>query len=292
MGEEIALIDVDSKFGNLYLMQLSTHFKQLGYKVNLNEWNNPSKVYISCLFKKNRELALGRTKLFPNSEVFIGGTGINYRQGNLEIAKLKPDYDLYPSSESLGRTTIGCIRNCPWCCVKEKEGEFQRWMKIADFYDDRFDSVHLLDNNILADKKWFLDNMDFIIENNLKLREEGMDIRLLTPNIATKLQEIKIDGMLHFAWDNPKDEKKILKGIEILKEAGFNVRREISFYILVNFNTTKEEDIHRIKTLRNLDVNPFVMVYQDVKPADKWYKTLARLVNRKSIFWSKTFPYQ
>lgn len=286
---EILLIDEDSKEGNLYLMQLSTYHKQKGDKVFLNEWSNPDKVYISCLFKKNRTRALGRAKLFPNAEVEIGGTGINYSTGNLKIARLKPDYELYPSKESLGRTTWGCIRKCPWCCVHEKEGTFQRWMKIEDFYDERFDTVHLLDNNILVDKSWFFETTDFILEHNLKVKEEGMDIRLLDLQSADRLRKLNFDGMLHFAWDQMRDELAVLKGIQILKEVGFNTRKEISIYVLVNYNTTKEEDIYRCEVLRNLDVNPFVMVYEDNGKAEKWYKKLAWRVNRKHVFWSDTW---
>ena len=290
--KEIALIDVDSKFGNIYLMQLSTFYKQKGYEVNLNEWFNPSKVFIGCLFKKNRAEALGRAKLFPKAEIAIGGTGINYLSGNTEISKLKPDYDLYPSIESIGRTTYGCIRKCDWCCVPQKEGKFKRWQHISEFYDERFNVIHLLDNNILADTNWFFENTDFVLEHNLKIKEEGMDIRILTPKNAERLRKLEFDGALHFAWDKINDERKILNGIETLKNAGFNTRREISIYVLVNFNTSKEEDIYRIKTLRRLDVNPFVMVYEDIKKTEKWYKHFAWMVNRKAVFWSKTFPYQ
>ena len=286
---EILLIDEDSKFGNLYLMQLSTYHKAKGDKIFLNEWNNPDKVYISCLFKKNRARALGRAKLFPKAEVEIGGTGINYSQGNLEISKLKPDYDLYPSDKSIGRTTWGCIRNCSWCCVPQKEGKFKRWQHISEFYDERFDTVCLLDNNILADVDWFFENINFIREHNLTLKEGGMDIRLLTPEIAEKIREINMDGMLHFAWDRMKDEIKVLEGVKMLKEAGFDTRREISIYILTNYNTTKQQDLFRCETLRNINTCPFVMVYEDNGKASKWHRKLARHINRKTLFWSDTW---
>jgi len=286
---KILFIDDDSKVGNLHLMQLSTHHKQRGDAVSLNEWNTPDKVYIGCLFKKNRARALGRAKLFPQAEIEIGGTGINYSAGNLEISKLKPDYDLYPSNKSMGRTTWGCIRNCGWCCVPQKEGKFKRWQHISEFYDERFDTVYLLDNNILADVDWFFENAAFIQEHGLAVKEGGMDIRLLTPKIAEKLRELKFDGLLHFAWDRVRDESKVLEGIKMLKKVGFDTKRETSFYILTNYNTTKEEDMYRCETLRNLDATPFVMVYEDDCKADKWYKKLAKHVNRKTLFWSDTW---
>lgn len=288
MGE-ILLIDVDSKCDNLYFTQLSRYHKDKGDTVLLNERHNPNKVYISCLFKKNRAKALGIAKIFPQAEVEVGGTGINYSQGCLDIAKFKPDYDLYPSNECLGRTTWGCIRKCPWCCVSQKEGKFRRWMSVKDFYDERFDTVHLLDNNILVDKYWFFENTDFILDHGLKVKEEGMDIRLLNLEIAKRLRELNFKGLLHFAWDRMEDEKSVLEGIKVLEDIGFDIKKEISIYLLVNFNTTNEDDLYRCEILRDLNVNPFVMVYEDNGPARKWYKKLARQVNRKHIFWSDTW---
>lgn len=287
---KVLFVDVDGKHGILYLMQLSAHHKDKNDTVYLNYCEHPDKVYISCLFKKNQRKALRIAKYFSSdAEVEIGGTGINYLPGNLKISKLKPDYDLYPSSMSMGRTTYGCIRKCSWCCVPQKEGKFQRWQHVSDFYDEQFDTVYLMDNNILADTDWFFENMNFIQEHGLKLKEGGMDIRLLTIEIAEKLREIKFDGMLHFAWDRIEDEKKVLEGIKILKDVGFDTAHKISFYILTNYNTTKEQDLYRCELLRNLGVCPFVMLYEDNSKADKWYKKLVRHVNRKTLFWSDTW---
>lgn len=287
---EILVIDVDAKQDNLYLMQLSAYHKARGDIVFLQERSDPDKVYISCLFKKNRAKALGIATTFsPNVEIEVGGTGINYSAGNLEISKLKPDYDLYPSKKALGRTTYGCIRKCPWCCVPEKEGRFIRWQHISEFYNDKFDTVWLLDNNILADQEWFFENTNFILEHSLKLQEGGMDIRLLTPEIADRLREIKFDGMLHFAWDRMRDEDEVLKGIEMLKSAGFNTRSEISIFVMINYDTTREEDLYRCSVLRDLNTNPFIMIFQDRGKANRWHKNLARHVNRKAIFWSDTW---
>ncbi|MCK4258072.1 MAG: hypothetical protein KAX49_03790 [Halanaerobiales bacterium] len=283
---QVLLIDLDSKQENLYLMQLSAYHKAKGDVVLLNKRDDPDIVYISCLFKKNRAKALGIAKMFPNTKVEVGGTGINFMAGNLKISKLKPDYDLYPSKVSLGRTTWGCIRKCGWCCVSKKEGDFKRWQHVSEFYDERFDTVYLLDNNILIDENWFYENATFICEHRLKVREGGMDIRLLTPKIVKKLREITFEGMLHFAWDQMIDERKVIKGLRILKDGGFNTRREISIYVLTNYNTTREEDIYRCETLRNLNTNPFVMTFEDNHKADRWHKKLARQVNRKAIFWS------
>lgn len=280
----VLMIDIDSKIGNVYLMQLSAYHKARGDNVSMVENGEPDKVYVSCLFTKNRGKALDTAKRFE-CPVVLGGTGFNLEPGDTNIMKLKPDYDLYPSKEALGRTTLGCIRKCPWCVVPQKEGEFRSLGHIKDFYDDRFATVHLLDNNILADPALFFVNTDWLIDHSLKLKEEGMDIRLLTPRIASQLRRLRMEGLLHFAWDEPRYREKVLNGIRSLKEVGFNTRHEVSVYVLTQYDTTPQEDLDRVLTLKGLDVNPFVMVYG--KP-DKWHRKLQRFVGRRAIFWSKS----
>lgn len=74
---KVLLIDVDSEMPNLALMQTSTYYKSKGHDVGFRI-GDPDKVFISCIFTKNRALALGRAKLYPESEIHLGGSGINY----------------------------------------------------------------------------------------------------------------------------------------------------------------------------------------------------------------------
>ena len=54
-------------------------------------------------------------------------------------------------------------------------------------------------------------------------------------------------------------------------------------YILTNFNSTMEENLHRVYTVRNLGYDPYVMIYN--KPsAPKEIRRLQRWVNNKIIF--------
>lgn len=278
---KILLIDTDSKIPNLALMQISAYYKAKGDEVGFNI-SDPDKVYISCIFTKNRAQALGIAKFYPQAEIHLGGSGINWDWLPAEMQKVKPDYDLYPSTYMEGFTTRGCIRNCPFCIVKEKEGKFQRWQHVSDFYDERFDTVMLLDNNILADKDWFFENTNFIIEHKLKVIENGMDIRLLDEEIAERLSKIKFVPTLHFAFDNMSDEKAVRRGIELLRNAGINLRQKVQFYVLVGYNTTEEQDKYRCRLLKELGTNAFVMPYQRTE----WTKKIARWANRKWLYWS------
>ena len=56
-------------------------------------------------------------------------------------------------------------------------------------------------------------------------------------------------------------------------------------YVLVNYNTSFEEDLYRIKTLAELNFGPFVMCYN--KPtAPEITKKLMRWCNNKWVFHS------
>ena len=179
---KISLLDVDSKIPNLALMQLSAYHKSRGDQVTLG-MNEADKTYISCVFTKNRSKALGIAKMC-SGEVILGGSGINYQWLPDAILKVKPDYDLYPSSYSQGFTTRGCIRHCPFCIVPAKEGMIRRWQHPAEFYDDCFDTIMVMDNNWLAIPDWFEETAKWIIDHDLKLWEGGLDARLLTKKSA------------------------------------------------------------------------------------------------------------
>lgn len=59
--------------------------------------------------------------------------------------------------------------------------------------------------------------------------------------------------------------------------------------MLTNFNTTIEQDLERIYTLRDLDYDPYVMIYDKEKTKrDDPVRKLQRWVNNRKIF--KTIP--
>ena len=56
-------------------------------------------------------------------------------------------------------------------------------------------------------------------------------------------------------------------------------------YVLVNFNTSLEQDLDRIYTLRNLGYWPYVMIYEkDKLPKGHVTRRLQRWVNMRAIF--------
>lgn len=296
MTQRIRLVDIDSIILNLALMQISTYHKKIGDVVGFDV-ENPDIVYVSCIFDKNASQARGIQSLYPQAEVILGGSGF-YDKNNptnpdfqrkipLPSQKIKPDYSLYPKMDyDLGFTTRGCFRSCPFCIVRAKEGSIKKWQHISEFHDPKHKTVHLLDNNIYAIHDWFFENTDYCINNNLKLRVlPGFDIRILTEEIAAQMKKVKWDGMLNFAWDNIGDEDKVLQGIDILRQTGFDLKHKIGFYVLVEFDSTHEQDLRRVNTLKNEGVNSFVMQFKQTQ----FSKHLARWANKRELFWSIDF---
>lgn len=297
----VALIDVDSKIPNLALMQASAWHKAQGDDTGLS-LPDPDLVYISCVFSKNADQARGIATLYPSATAILGGSGIGYQWLPEKMQKVKPDYDIYPSRYSLGFTTRGCIRKCPFCIVPEKEGTIRRWQHVREFYDERFNEVALLDNNILADRAWFFENTDWLIEHNLKVNiMQGLDVRLLDGEIAERLKALKWAGNIRFAWDNLADEPAVMRGITLLKEAGINTKNYVGFFVLAGFNTTLEEDLYRCRKLKESGCNAFVMKYRRyadtdckrlnaaIRKENMELNKLALWANKRQLFWTIDF---
>lgn len=281
---KVLLVDVDSKIPNLALMQISAWHKARGDKVGF-DIDNPKLIYISCIFKKNANQARGIATMYPEAKTIMGGSGISWAWLPANMRMNRPDYDLYPSEYSMGFTTRGCIRRCPFCIVKDKEGPIQKWQHIKEWHDDGFDTAMLLDNNILALPEWAKEQFLWIIDHDIKIVENGMDIRLLTPITVQLLREIRWAKGLKFAWDNITDEQAVFDGLKMLRDGGFNPRREIQIYVLVGYNTTIEQDIYRCQKLKDFGTNAFVMQYKK----DVQTNALARWANRKWAYWSTDF---
>lgn len=164
---KVLLVQVDGKMPNLALMKISSWHKKQGDKVFLQNLINPDKVYISCIFSQNRAKALGIAKMF-NCQVEVGGYGINDAQLPFDVEHTMPDYSLYGIRYSIGFTSRGCIRNCPWCIVPKKEGNIKDHAPINEFYVSAWKKLILWDNNFLASPRWY-ENLREIITRKIKV---------------------------------------------------------------------------------------------------------------------------
>lgn len=318
--QRILLVDIENKstarfpgkISNLALEQIKSWHETQGDIVGFNTNHPIDKAYISVVFTGNCSLAHSAKDAIlrssPDAEVLIGGSG----SGDMvklpdPIQKITPNYSLYPNEEySLGFTTRGCIRNCKFCIVRKKEGRYHRWQHVKEFHNAKFDRVVLLDNNWYADTEWFFENSQYLIDHDLSVNaSQGMDLRIITQDIADQLKKLKwfgknkgprTQGTLRFAWDNIHDEAGIERGLNILKAAKISVRSRVQIYVLVDFDTTLEQDLYRVNTLKHkFNTNAFVMPYQQIDETfspplnNPHVRHLARWANKKPLYWGHDF---
>jgi len=294
----ILLVQVDGKLPNLALMKISSFHKSMGDKVVLQkadlkhktfaapfEMLHPEMVYISVIFAENLELAEKIHESFPKS--MLGGPGLgrpNYLPEHIE--HLMPDYDLYGIDYSLGFTSRGCINNCGFCIVPKIEGKYREWADISEFHHPDHKKIVLWDGNILAGRSTLEKKFNYIHEHKLKISiNQGLDGRLTTPEIAEMLAKLPCYDFFfkskryYYAWDLMENEGKILEGIKNAITAGIKPYTIMS-YVLVGYNTTHEEDLYRFTKLRELEIDPFIMVYNNRRD-DPWIRHFARFVNKR-----------
>ena len=298
MNRQIGLIDVDGhNFPNLALMRISAYHKSIGDTV---EWWETDfvyydKVYISKIFSDTYSTDI-QTPI-NCGEVIKGGTGYNIKIENgkeifdtdnhknlpSEIEKMFPDYSIYPQFDfAVSMTSRGCPRGCSFCHVAAKEGRCAvKVANVSDFWNGQKE-IRILDPNITACKEK-RDLMRQYIDTKAILDfTQGLDIRLLNDDDIADINQMRL-RTLHFAWDNPKDD---LEGKFKNFAQGFRRKTKIGMvYCLTNFNSTMEENLYRIYTLRDMGYDPYVMVYN--KPnAPMEIRDLQRWCNNKIIFKS------
>ena len=86
---------------------------------------------------------------------------------------------------------------------------------------------------------------------------QGLDIRLLDDDDIADINEMRL-RTIHFAWDNPKEK---LEDRFSYFSKKFRRKSKGMVYCLTGFNSTMDENLHRIYTLRDLGFDPYVMIY-------------------------------
>ena len=202
-----------------------------------------------------------------------------------EIEHTYPDYSLYPEQTkdtAYGFLTRGCPRGCSFCHVAVKEGKCSRKVaNLSEFWGGQRNIV-LCDPNILACPE-HIELLEQLAESGAKVDfNQGLDIRLITEKNLDVIKRIKLKSV-HFAFDRWQDKNIIEPRLRKFKVAtGFD-RHKVSVYILMNFDTTIEQDLYRLQLCRELGFRPYPMIY-DKEHCDKIYKQIQRWCN-PCIFW-------
>lgn len=273
---KIGLFDINSKYHNLALMKLSTYHKQKGDEV---EFYNPlwkqtyHMVYVSKIFKKK-----SREELYIPENAIRGGSGFSLEIKLPEKTEhIIPDYSLYNLDYSLGFTTRGCIRNCGFCIVRQKEGNIKEHAEVEEFKNPKSNVIVLLDNNFLALPSHIKKLQKYINKGWKMDFNQGLDIRLINKENAKLLAKVKHYKQIHFAWDLMNYEKQVKEGLKILFKVGIKPYH-IMVMMLCNYNTDFKEDMYRFNKLISLGVDPFVMIYEK---GNREIRDFARWVNKR-----------
>lgn len=241
-------------FPNYALMKISAWHKAAGDAV---EWWNPlyryDRVYSSKVFD------FTPADPYLPEDTVRGGTG--YRDIPLdtelppEIDSMFPDYSIYPDCDyAIGYLTRGCIRNCRWCVVPQKEGKIRPYRTWNDLVRKDTDKLVLMDNNILASDHGIA-QLESMIGSGYRIDlNQGMDVRLVNDGIAGILSKLKWIRFIRFSCDQKSQIEPVKRTIELLGKHGIRPYR-IFVYILVTKNIRDAaERVDALKVYRGINL--------------------------------------
>jgi len=309
---KIGLVDVDAEsrgrvtYPNLALMKISAFHKTKGDDVS---WYHPltsghmDVVYLSKVFSEE----YSRDYIWPidADEIIRGGSGYaidvvdgievhdKARDPDLapEIEDMRPDYSIYEgfgiTDTAYGFLTKGCPRNCDFCHVCSMQGRKVRTVaRLGDFWTGQ-KYISLMDPNLTCSSDWEMHIGDLAKSGAWVDFSQGLDITAMSPAKCADINAVKWER-IHFAWDRPWEDhaeqfRMVMNHLKMARH------ERVSAYVLTNKHSTHEEDIRRIMTLRELDIQPYVMIYRkDTAPSVT--RRLQRWVNSPMIFWkTKSF---
>lgn len=279
----VGLHDSDNTgFPNYALMKISAYHKAQGDTV---EWWNPmlqyDRVYSAKVFTFTPECG------YLPPDTIRGGTGYGlYDPLPEEIDRMFPDYSIYPKVDyAIGFLTRGCIRRCPWCVVPRKEGMIRPYLTWREIKRPDSRDIVFMDNNVLACPHGIEQMRDMIGQNVRVDFNQGLDSRLITPEVAEILGGLKWIKYIRTACDTDNMLEVVLEKAELLSEYGVKPWR-LFVYVLVQDIPSAEK---RVLALRDAGMNPFAQPYRDfennAEPSAE-AKAFARWVNNKAIFRS------
>lgn len=290
---KILLVDADSKIPNLALMKLARFYKNADFlKLNIPYFpgrkktihyipKGYDKVYCSVIFDGSKEYIKG-------DNIIFGGTGHSLTK-NLpeEIDQLEPDYSLYPENDiSYGFISRGCIRNCYFCKVRQKEGYIRQVNAVDDIV--RHKKVKFMDNNFLALPN-HKDILNELIQKKIKCQfNQGLDIRLIDKENSDLLSELNYLHEYIFAFDSWQYRDKIEQALSLLS---WRKPWQLKFFVYIHPDMKLNDSINRIKWLKERECLPYIM--RDIScwkaKYNRFYVDLAAWCNQPNLFKKMKF---
>lgn len=158
--------------------------------------------------------------------------------------------------------------------VPKKEGKPRSVNTIYDIWrGEPFPKhIHLLDNDFFGQprEQWEA-RLNEIRDGKFKVcLNQGINVRLIDEEAAKSLASIPYyddsftSRRLYTAWDNLKDEKIFMRGVERLEAAGIPPRHLMA-YMLVGWDKSEtwERVLYRLNKMVALGIRPYPMIYGD-----------------------------
>lgn len=325
--KRVALIDADlldrgTRFPNLALEKMSGWLNAHGHDVRLIcDYSE----LVPALFGKEYDMVVLSQvfnftkrptfvdKLINEGKCMYGGTGffeVNGPRLPDEVEHHMPDYGLYDEyiqahegeknwddykKASVGFTTRGCFRQCPFC-VNRTYKSVEAHSPVSEFLDKKRSRIYLWDDNFMGAKsKLFHSVMDQLAETGKRYQfRQGLDIRLMTHEKAKRFAQSKNYSDFIFAYDHIDEPttKATIRGLQTWRE---HTDKPTRAYVLVGYESQDLEDVlsmwQRIATLMQFNVVPYIMRHERYKlsPYEQMYTVVARWCNQPSLFKKMSF---
>ncbi len=269
-------------------MRLSAHLKAQGADVHFRRAESLASaqdslfatwdaVYASAIFERTKPVVEALRKTYPDA--VIGGTGSGSWQTleDIGVASLEQDYSIYPTyKHSVGFSQRGCRLKCTFCVVPRKEGAVRSEQNIGEIWrgEPYPRNILLLDNDFFGQADW-RSKIAEIQDGNFKVSfNQGINARMLNDESAAAIGSVKYYDddferrCIYTAWDNRRDEKRLMAGLEALARHGVKPDH-IMVYVLVGYwpGETLADAEYRRARLREFGARPYPMPFVRTKEA-------------------------
>lgn len=271
---KIGLINIEPLIQNTAYMQIAYHHRAKGDTVLLlspdRDLDQYDKLYCSSLFTFT-------DKSEVPARAVCGGTGFDLTTKLPFDCDL--DYSLYPDCDrSFVWFSRGCIRDCGFCVVQQKEGKIQPVTPKNLNPNGKY--VVVMDNNFFASPGW-KKAFWWLWHNSQPVDFQGIDVRLLTPEMCGYLRNTRHHKQLKIAWDNPFEDLR--EPIAILLE--YVKAYKIMCYVLIGHNSSLQQDIDRVKSLKQFGISPYVMCMNREDPHQKKFQKWVNGHAYRNVKW-------